>query len=132
MGIFKEFKEFALRGNVVDMAIGIVIGGAFGGIVKSLVGDIVNPLIGVLGSADFSRYAFQLKHVEGGEPVLLRYGAFITVIINFLILALAVFVVIKITNTAKKHFEEEKELAPKKPSAEITLLTEIRDALQKR
>jgi len=126
MGMLKEFKEFALKGNVVDMAVGIVIGGAFGGIVKSLVEDIVNPLIGMLGNVDFSEKALKLS-----ESVDLRWGAFITVIINFVILAFAIFLVIKGMNTVKKRFEEEEKAAPAEPSAEVKLLTEIRDSLQK-
>lgn len=113
----KEFKEFISRGNVMDMAVGIIIGGAFTGIVNSLVNDIINPLLGVLGGKDFSQYSIPLS----GEAAL-NYGAFISAIINFLIMALVIFSLIKFLNkmsalTQKK--EEEKPAEPAEPTTKI-------------
>ena len=125
--MLKEFKEFAMRGNVVDMAVGIIIGAAFGKIVSSLVSDVIMPPIGVvMGGISFSDMSIALG--EGGAT--LNYGIFIDTIINFLIVAIAVFVLIKAINSLKKK-EEEKPAEPPKPSAEETLLTEIRDLLAK-
>ena len=100
MSIVKEFKEFALRGNMVDLAVGIVIGGAFGGVVKSLVDDVMMPPLGILiGGVDFKDLAVTLRAATGDAPaVMLRYGAFINTLINFTIMAFAVFVVIKMMN----------------------------------
>ncbi len=126
--MLKEFKDFAMRGNVVDMAVGIIIGAAFGKIVSSLVSDVIMPPIGVImGSVSFSDLVLTL----GESGVALKYGLFIDTVINFLIVAVAVFMLIKGINTLKKK-EEEKPAAPAKPSAEETLLTEIRDLLAKR
>jgi large conductance mechanosensitive channel len=125
--MLKEFKEFAMRGNVVDMAVGIIIGAAFGKIVSSLVSDVIMPPIGVvMGGISFSDMSIALG--EGGAT--LNYGIFIDTIINFLIVAIAVFVLIKAINSLKKK-EEEKPAEPPKPSAEEKLLTEIRDLLAK-
>ena len=127
--MLKEFKDFAMRGNVVDMAVGIVIGAAFGKIVSSLVADVIMPPIGMLmGNMDFSELAFILGSGEGAAT--LNYGLFINTIINFLIIAFAIFMVIKGLNSMKKK-EEAKPAEPPKPSAEETLLTEIRDLLAK-
>ena len=125
--MLKEFKDFAMRGNVVDMAVGIIIGAAFGKIVSSLVSDVLMPPIGVImGSVSFSDLNIALG--EGEEAATLNYGMFIDQIINFLIVAIAVFFLIKAINSLKKK-EEEKPEEPPKPSAEETLLTEIRDLL---
>ena len=127
--MLKEFKEFVMRGNVVDMAVGIIIGLAFGKIVSSLVSDIIMPPIGmIMGSVSFSDLAIALG--EGEAAATLNYGIFIDTVINFVIVALAVFMLIKGINSLKKK-EEEKPAAPPKPSAEETLLTEIRDLLAK-
>ena len=127
--MLKEFKDFAMRGNVVDMAVGIVIGAAFGKIIASLVSDVIMPPIGMLmGNVDFSDLAYILGEGEGAAT--LNYGLFINTIINFLIIAFAIFMVIKGLNSMKKK-EEEKPAEPAKPSAEETLLTEIRDLLAK-
>ena len=127
--MLKEFKEFVMRGNVVDMAVGIIIGLAFGKIVSSLVSDIIMPPIGmIMGSVSFSDLAIALG--EGDAAATLNYGIFIDTVINFVIVALAVFMLIKGINSLKKK-EEEKPAAPPKPSAEETLLTEIRDLLAK-
>ena len=133
MKMFQEFKKFAMRGNVMDMAIGIIIGAAFGKIVSSFVGDVIMPPIGLLlGGVDFSSLAFTIKEgSEGVEPVLLKYGIFINTIIDFLIIAFAIFLVVKGINSMKKK-EEEKPAAPPAPSKEEVLLTEIRDELRKR
>lgn len=132
MGMMKEFKEFAMRGNVVDMAVGIVIGAAFGAIVKSLVADVIMPPIGVLlGGVDFSSMGIVIKEAsETAEAVIIKYGVFINTIIEFLIVAFAIFLVIKGMNSLKKK-EEEKPAPPPAPSKEETLLSEIRDLLKK-
>lgn len=146
MGMLKEFKEFAMRGNVVDMAVGVVIGGAFGKIVTSLVNDVIMPPIGVLlGGADFKDLKCVLQEAvldaEGAvttPEVTLNYGAFLQTIIDFLIVALAIFFLIKginkLSNLKKKEEEAAAEPAPApepEPSAEEKLLTEIRDLLKK-
>jgi large conductance mechanosensitive channel len=128
--MLKEFKDFAMRGNVVDMAVGIVIGGAFGKIVSSLVSDIIMPPIGmIMGGVDFSQLAFLLGEGEGAASI--NYGIFINTVLDFLIVAFAIFMVIRGMNSMKKK-EEEKPAEPPKPSAEEVLLTEIRDALKQR
>jgi len=127
--MLKEFKDFAMRGNVVDMAVGIIIGAAFGKIVSSLVSDVIMPPIGmIMGSVSFSDLAIALG--EGENAATLNYGMFIDTVINFLIVALAVFMLIKGINTMKKK-EEANPAEPPKPSAEEQLLTEIRDLLAK-
>lgn len=136
MGMISEFKSFAVKGNVIDMAIGIIIGGAFGKIVSSLVNDVVMPAVGVVtGGIDFSAMKFVLKEavvasegVKAVPEVAINYGLFINHIITFLIVAWSLFFVVRAMNAAKKK-EEEKPAAPPKPSAEVQLLTEIRDAL---
>ena len=140
--MFQEFKEFALKGNFVDMAVGIVIGAAFSTIVKSLVSDIVMPIVGVLtGGVDFSNLFYVLKGGEGvvfatleaakeAGAVTINYGLFIDAVVTFVIVAFALFMVIKGMNAAKKA-EEEAPAAPAEPSDEAKLLTEIRDALAK-
>ncbi|MDH3269249.1 MAG: large-conductance mechanosensitive channel protein MscL [Ignavibacteria bacterium] len=131
--MMKEFKEFAMRGNVMDMAIGIIIGGAFGKIISSFVTDVMMPPIGMLlGGVDFSTLAITLKEgAEGVEPVLIKYGVFINTTIDFIIIAFAIFMVIKAMNSMKKK-EEEKPAAPPAPSKEEVLLSEIRDELRKK
>ena len=144
MGLLKEFKDFAMRGNVVDMAVGIVIGAAFGKIVTSLVADVIMPPIGMLmGGVDFSNLSVkigeQTKNVlKDGKPIsetvdlVIRYGAFIQTVVDFVIVAAAIFLVIKLMNTAKARFEKQQEAAPPAgPSAEVKLLTEIRDSLKR-
>lgn len=132
MGFLKEFKEFALKGNVMDMAVGVIIGGAFGKIVSSLVNDILMPPIGaLLGNADFSQLKIVLKEAveEGGEPVTWNYGNFIQQCVDFAILALCIFVMIKMMNRLVKKKEAAPAPAPA-PSKEELLLTEIRDLLK--
>ena len=131
--MLSEFKSFAMRGNVVDMAVGIVIGGAFGKIVSSFVADVLMPPIGLLlGNVDFSNLAVTLQAAsEGTEAVMLRYGQFFQTVVDFLIIAFAIFMVVKAMNSVTKK-EEEAPAAPPKPSKEEVLLTEIRDALRSR
>ena len=132
MKLFDEFKAFVMRGNVVDMAVGVIIGGAFGKIVTSLVNDIFMPLIGmILGNVDLSSLEIKLgEPVEGAEQAAIRYGMFIQEIVNFLIIALCIFMVIKVINKMQKKKEEAPAPAPE-PTKEEVLLTEIRDALNK-
>lgn len=132
MGMMKEFKDFAMKGNVIDMAVGIVIGGAFGKIIGSLVTDVIMPPIGILlGGVDFSNLSIVLKGAtEAAEAVTLNYGLFINTVVEFTIIAFAIFMVIKGINSAKKK-EEEKPADPPKPSEEVMLLKDIRDALKK-
>lgn len=129
MGMMSEFKDFAMRGNVVDMAVGIVIGGAFGKIVSSFVADVLMPPIGLaMGGVDFSNLSVVLAEAkDGAEAVLLNYGVFIQTLVDFIIIAFAIFMVVKAMNSMK---EPEPEAAPAGPSAE-DLLTEIRDSLRK-
>jgi len=131
MGMMKEFKEFAMKGNVVDMAVGIIIGAAFGKIVSSLVADVLMPPIGVLlGGVDFSGLVITVQHAVGDKPaVVIGYGKFIQTIIDFIIIAFAIFMVIKGINQFKRK-EEEKPAAPPAPKKEEVLLTEIRDLLK--
>ncbi|MDZ4783083.1 MAG: large-conductance mechanosensitive channel protein MscL [Planctomycetia bacterium] len=131
MGMLQEFKEFAMRGNVVDMAVGIVIGGAFGGIVNSLVKDVVMPPIGWASSkADFSKLAIELP-VNGPDnnAVTINYGMFLNAVINFLIVAMAVFLLVKLVNTMRRKQESS---VPPAPTAQEKLLSEIRDLLKER
>jgi large conductance mechanosensitive channel len=142
MGFVKEFKEFALRGNVIDLAVGVIIGGAFGKIVDSVVNDLVMPLISALiGQADFSSLYLVLKGVvPDGLPLaearkiagtsIFAYGNFITIAINFLLLAFVIFIFIKSVNSLKRK-EQEAEAAAPDPTLDQTLLTEIRDLLKK-
>ena len=137
MGFVKEFKEFAMRGNVLDMAVGIVIGGAFGKIVSSFVADLMTPLLGLLvGGVNFSDLKLVLKQAvmqveEVISPeVAFSYGNFIQVVFDFLIIALAIFILLKAVNKFKKKKEEASEV-PAAPPADVQLLTEIRDLLKK-
>jgi large conductance mechanosensitive channel len=139
MSIVKEFKEFAVKGNAVDMAIGIIIGGAFGKIVSSLVNDVIMPPIGqLLGGIDFSgmfyalggaSYATLAAAEEAGAAVV-RYGSFFQTVIDFLIIAFVIFMMVRAMNNMRKK-EEAAPAAPPEPSAEVKLLTEIRDSLAK-
>lgn len=132
MGMMKEFKEFAMKGNVVDLAVGVIIGGAFGKIVSSLVSDVIMPPIGLLmGGVDFSDLAYVLKEAEGEvAAVTLNYGTFVMTVIDFLIIAFAIFMVVKGMNRMKKK-EEAAPAAPPEPSSTDKLLMEIRDSLKK-
>ncbi|MFK7913797.1 MAG: large-conductance mechanosensitive channel protein MscL [Pseudomonadales bacterium] len=132
MGMMSEFKDFAMRGNVVDMAVGIVIGGAFGKIVSSFVADVLMPPIGLaMGGVDFSDLAVTLQEASGDAgAVLLKYGVFIQSVVDFIIIAFAIFMVVKAMNSLKNE-EPEAEEAPPEPTKEEVLLTEIRDALRR-
>ena len=152
MGMVKEFRDFAMRGNVADMAVGIIIGGAFGGIVKSLIDDIVMPVVGILGRADFSNLYVGLNEEtrakiaaasqSGATPALaearklgpiLAYGNFATILVNFLIIAFCVFLIVKTINTARRKLDREleKPVPPPEIPADVKLLTEIRDLLKR-
>lgn len=139
MGMLKEFREFALKGNVVDLAIGVIIGGAFGTIVSSLVSDMIMPLIGAIGSVDFSNYFLPLN-ASVTETVLdkakeqgavLAWGKFVTAVINFMIIAFVLFLAVKGINKLKRQAPPAPAVPPE-PPADVKLLTEIRDLLAKR
>ena len=133
MSMIQEFKTFAMRGNVVDMAVGIIIGAAFGKIVSSFVADVIMPPIGLLiGGVDFSNLAITLKQAVGDAPaVTLSYGKFIQSIVDFVVIAFAIFMVIKAMNTLQKK-QEDAPAPPPAPTPEESLLTEIRDILKKK
>ncbi len=137
MGMTKEFKEFAVKGNMIDLAVGVIIGGAFGKIVDSIVGDLIMPLVSkIFGGLDFSNYYVALAGQAGGLPLteakklgaVFAYGNFITVALNFIILAFIVFMMVKQMNRLKR---ETPPAAPPAPAEDILLLREIRDSLKK-
>lgn len=135
MSMLQEFKTFAMRGNVMDMAVGIVIGGAFGKIVSSLVSDVIMPPIGwITGGIDFSELKWVVKPADNSNPahkiaeVAINYGSFINTIITFIIIAFAIFLMIKAIN----HMQRKQDAAPATPAADVVLLTEIRDLLKSR
>ena len=137
MGMMTEFKEFAMRGNVIDLAVGVVIGGAFGKIVTSLVDKVIMPPLGMLiGKVDFSSLAIELAPasvgVDGKEipAVMLGYGDFINTVVQFVIVAFAIFMLVKVINRLSRK-KEEAPAAPAEPSEEVLLLREIRDNLKK-
>lgn len=154
MSLLKEFREFAMRGNVIDLAVGVVIGSAFGKIISSLVANIIMPPLNLLTSkfgVNFNDLAYKIKTeapklnadgtmvLEDGKPVMvfqnypiLNYGPFIQSVVDFLLVAAAIFLVVKAINTAKAKFEAKKDEAPAAPPEDIVLLREIRDALAKR
>lgn len=131
MSMLKEFREFAMRGNVVDLAVGVIIGAAFGKIVSSLVSDIIMPPLGLLiGGIDFKQFHVLLREAQGDIPaVAINYGVFLQNVFDFIIVAFAIFLAIKLMNKLRRS-QEEKPAEPPKPSAEETLLTEIRDLLK--
>jgi large conductance mechanosensitive channel len=133
MGLIKEFKTFAMRGNVLDMAVGVIVGAGFGKLVTSIVADVLMPPIGLLtGGMDFSRLSITLRPAATGvEAVTLRYGAFINSVIDFVIVAFCVFLLVKAVNAAQRRGPEAPP-APKEPSPEAVLLGEIRDLLKQR
>jgi len=135
MSMVKEFKEFIMRGNVIDLAVGIVIGAAFGKVVSSLVADIIMPPLGLLiGGVNFTELKVVLgPPLSGGEPVTLNYGNFIQACVNFTIIAFAVFLIVKAKNVAEKRLVGVTDpKAPPPPPEDIMLLREIRDELKKR
>ena len=130
MGFTSEFKEFAMKGSVIDLAVGVVIGGAFGKIVASLVGDVIMPALSpMLGSVNFTDLAVQIATNAAGKPVMLRYGAFLQTIFEFLVIALSLFIVIKGINRLKRTAPNA---APPVPSGTEVLLQDIKDLLAKR
>ncbi len=133
MSMMKEFKDFAMRGNVVDMAVGIVIGAAFGAIITSFVADILTPPLGVLlGGMDFTTMNIIVKDAVGETPaVTINYGMFLQKLLDFVIIAFAIFMVVKAMNNSKKK-KEEAPAAPAPPPAQEVLLSEIRDLLKLR
>lgn len=132
MSLASEFKEFAMRGNVIDLAVGVVIGGAFGKIVSSLVDSIIMPVVGVLtGGVNFSTLAVTISTTAKGEPVLLKYGAFIQSVVDFLIIAFVIFLAIRAINQLKKAPPPAPAASPPPPRQEV-LLEEIRNLLAKR
>lgn len=144
MGFVQEFRDFAVKGNVFDLAVGVIIGGAFGKLVSSMIDNLISPILGLAGGVNFSNMYFMLTKKAGfadGMPyadaknngVALGYGSFITDVINFLIMAFVVFLMVKAFNSARKRFEAEKPApAPAGPTVDQKLLTEIRDLLAKR
>ena len=132
MSLASEFKEFAMKGSVIDLAVGVVIGAAFGKIVSSLVGDIIMPPLGlVIGSVNFTDLAVQIGTNPAGKPVLFRYGAFVQTVFEFAIVALALFMVIKAINRLKRPAPAPAAEPPPPPKSEL-LLREIRDLLARR
>ncbi|MBL8580049.1 MAG: large conductance mechanosensitive channel protein MscL [Mesorhizobium sp.] len=140
--MFKEFQEFIAKGNVMDLAVGVIIGGAFGLIVNSMVGDIIMPIVGaIFGGFDFSNYFLPLSsnvtavtlEEARKQGAVFAWGNFLTVVINFLILAWIIFLMVKGVNTMRKRLEKQKAAAPAAPPpADVQLLTEIRDLLAKK
>lgn len=133
MGMIKEFQEFAIKGNVMDIAVGIIIGAAFGNIVSSFVADVIMPPIGVLvGGIDFSNLSITIKEAAGETPaVVIGYGKFIQTVVDFLIIAFSIFIVIEGLNSLKRKKVEAPQAPPETPAQEI-LLAEIRDLLKAR
>ena len=130
MSFASEFKEFAMKGSVLDLAVGVVIGGAFGKIVASLVGDVIMPALSpIMGSVNFSDLSLQIASSAAGKPVLLKYGAFLQTVFEFLVIALSIFVVIKGINQMKRPAPNA---PPPPPTKTETLLQEIRDLLARR
>jgi large conductance mechanosensitive channel len=133
MGLAAEFKEFAMKGNVIDLAVGVVIGGAFGKIVSSLVGDIIMPPVGMaLGGVNFSEWAVRIGTDPAGKPVLFKYGSFIQTVFEFAIIALALFVLIKGINRLKRPPAPAAPAVPPAPPRSEQLLQEIRDLLARK
>ena len=133
MSVLKEFREFAVKGNVVDMAVGIIIGAAFGKIVSSLVSDVVTPPLGYLiGGVDFTKLAYTLPAIiEGHEAVTIRYGVFLQALFDFVIVAFAIFLLVKLINNLRRK-EEAAPAVPAPPPRQEVLLEEIRDLLKQR
>lgn len=132
MGMMQEFKEFAVKGNVMDLAVGVIIGGAFGKIVSSFVADVIMPLVGIMiGGVNFTSLSITLKEAVGTTPaVVLAYGKFAQSVVDFLIIAFVIFMVIKAINAMKKKEEAAVAAAPAEPSKQEVLLQEIRDLLK--
>lgn len=129
--MLKEFRDFAMKGNVVDLAVGVIIGGAFGKIVSSVVNDVIMPFLGLLtGGIDLSGLKYIIREgVDGVPPLAIKYGMFLQSVIDFVIIAFSIFIFIKVLMKLKK--EEKSEVAPAAPKEEVVLLSEIRDLLKK-
>ncbi|WP_301281757.1 large-conductance mechanosensitive channel protein MscL [Clostridium cochlearium] len=126
--MIKEFKKFAVKGNAIDLAVGVVIGGAFGKIVTSLVNDIIMPIVGLLlGKVNFNTLSLTVTSIDGSE-IVLKYGQFIQSVVDFIIIAFSIFLFVKLINSFKKKEEEKPKI--EEPSNEEKLLTEIRDLLK--
>ena len=133
MSFIKEFREFAVKGNVVDMAVGVVIGAAFGKIVSSLVSDVITPPLGyVIGGVDFTKLAITLPAMVGHDPVTVRYGIFLQALFDFIIVAFAIFIAVKAINRLRHRHEKEQPAAPPAPTKDQMLLQEIRDLLKQK
>ena len=133
MSLAKEFKEFAMKGNVVDMAVGVIIGGAFGKIVSSLVGDVLMPMLGkLIGGVNFSDLAASLGADPAGKDVLVKYGAFLQSVFDFVIVAFVIFIALKGINKLKRPAPEAAPAAPPPPPRQEVLLEEIRNLLAKK
>jgi large conductance mechanosensitive channel len=133
MSIAGEFKEFAMKGNVVDLAVGVIVGAAFGKIVSSLVGDVVMPILGrLIGGVNFSDLAISLGNDPKGAPVLVKYGSFLQSIFDFVIIAFVIFMSLRAINKLKKPVPAAANAAPPPPPRQEVLLEEIRDALKNR
>lgn len=131
--MLKEFRDFAMRGNVVDLAVGVIIGGAFGKIVSSLVNDVIMPFLGlVTGGINFTNLSYVIREAEGTAPALaIKYGMFIQSVLDFVIIAFSIFMFISALSRLKKKEEETPVAAPEVPTKEVELLSEIRDLLKK-
>lgn len=133
MSLASEFKEFAMRGSVIDLAVGVVIGAAFGKIVSSLVGDVIMPALSpILGSVNFSDLAFRISTDAAGKPVLVKYGAFLQTIFEFLIIAICIFIVVKGINRLKRPPPPTSATPPPPPTKTESLLQDIRDLLARK
>ncbi len=135
MGMLKEFKEFAMQGNLIDIAVGFVMGAAFKEVVTAFTGGIVSPLIGLIFNTDMKSWKYLLKEVTDAEgkiqKIYLEYGTFLTALLDFIIIAFVMFLMVKGINELKKRQKEQEAAAPPEPSTEEKLLTEIRDLLKK-
>ena len=133
MSITGEFKEFAMKGNVVDLAVGVIVGGAFGKIVSSLVGDVITPVLGkLIGGVNFTDLTINLGKDPGGNPVLVKYGVFLQSIFDFVIIAFVIFMALRAINNLKKPAPAAADAPPPPPPRQEVLLEEIRDALKAR
>lgn len=131
--MLKEFRDFAMRGNVVDLAVGVIIGGAFGKIVSSLVNDVIMPFLGLItGGINFTNLSYVIREAEGTAPALaIKYGMFIQSVLDFVIIAFSIFMFIRVLSRLKKKEEEAPATTSEVPNKEVELLSEIRDLLKK-
>ncbi len=131
--MLKDFRDFAMKGNVIDLAVGVIIGGAFGKIVSSLVNDVIMPFLGlIIGGINFTNLSYVIREAQGETPVLaIRYGAFLQSVLDFMIIAFSIFMFINLLSRLKKKEEIKISPTPELPSKEVQILTEIRDLLKK-